>query len=294
MIKSKKLKLVLVFVLVFLGLLILIKKVIKQTEYKTESNTLKVQEFVPKLEVTDIEQRESEHFIERLKISKYPDIKDLEKSFKPIHCESFTYEPIQEVKNFASRRLENKNILTGIEAIEKGLGEQSQTYEFCNSNGNFYLVYSDPEHYPFSLSSLFNIVRPVYAGSGKTAYSISRIKEDGTVKTVNNYEAAISKQFKELSFYFTCTDVFGDNSASKVYVACFGSEGYEDTFGLLAINFDTNISNYLVYCINPLEENSKMSESGLPQNDNIYSCYDENRQLYFNGSIDTNYRFGNE
>ena len=294
MITKKNQRLALILGLLILGLLVITKNIKQNNKHVSNESTSQTQKFLPKLDVTDNERKEAANFIERLNASKYPNIKELETSLTPIHCESFTYQPISEVKNFASRRLENKNILTGIEAIEKGLGEQSQTYEFCNSNGNFYLVYSDPEHYPFSLSSLFNIVRPVYAGSGKTAYSISRIKEDGTVKTVNNYEAAISKQFKELSFYFTCTDVFGDNSASKVYVACFGSEGYEDTFGLLAINFDTNISNYLVYCINPLEENSKMSESGLPQNDNIYSCYDENKELYFNGSIDTDYRFGNE
>ena len=163
--------------------------------------------------------------------------------------------------------------LSKIPVIYEKLGMDIYTYQLCYSQGNYYLTYNAPEKY----TGLVNVVK---AGSGKIPTYISKIDSDGNIKTIENVESAISESFTELSFYFSCTEMVGSQGENTIILECSGSEGPEITRGLIIVNFDNNKSEYLNYCINPIE--SKTEYKDIDPN---YTCFEKGKKEYFKGKL---------
>jgi hypothetical protein len=182
-----------------------------------------------------------------------------------------------------SKKYGNESFQKGIKLLHNKIGDKNSSLHYlCLVNDNYYLSYTD-DNAPFKLS-LFNIVHEVKAGSGKESVSLGKIDKDGKITIINNVETGISDSFKELSFYFSCPNIVGEMNGTKVVMLCGGSEGPESTIGLISVDFNTNKSDYINYCINPLEDLS----NPFGETDFTYTCYENGKHVYYTGLINYN------
>src|SRR5687768_13235290 len=101
-IKTKRRKLFLASIVLFLVLIV--------SYVRNESN----KKYISVPEIYDYDKHGAHEILNRLRESNFPKIKGLDNDLKPIHCENFTYQSISYVKDYVSKRIENRNILKGI------------------------------------------------------------------------------------------------------------------------------------------------------------------------------------